>query len=282
LVELAALATSHGPAIIVGPGRLPAASLENYWSASKARLERWSRAIKQYTTHADEQPAGLAWPSMKAVLEEIFAAEILARVWSGVLVGYDRAHATGDAEPVAHSVLVGHAEVRHRAMNLLVRGPQVPTQDAVAVNRLRRRCERWTDLLLGYLLETAPVANLAFDARRATDFADDLRHQRGQPGGRYAWPLTLVSLRGAFGSGVGSDSPNEDANARVASSILACFPPEIFDGTGVPRSLWLLRLSSTTADAQGMIADLLGPDRAASRHSAGELPGLGSLDRRSL
>ena len=268
LVELAALAAAHGPAVALGPGRLPAASLENYWSASKARQERWNRALKDSAAAEEEDDVRpTAQPTLlRPLLEEIFVAEILTRIWSGVLISYDRLRASGDAEPVARSVLSGHVEVRHRALKLLMRETQLDVEDAVAVNRLRRRCERWTDVLLGSLPLDLPLAELAFDAERARDFADDLRHQRSRPGGRYAWPLTLVSLRAAFKPAVGAGSPNGDANARVASSILACFPADVFDSTGMVRSLWLLRMASVTSDAQGMIADLLAPERPNDGH----------------
>ena len=72
----------------------------------------------------------------------------------------------------------------------------------------------------------------------------------------------LSSLRAAFRQGLTAESPNGDLNARIAAAILSCFPPELFDSTGQFRSLWLLRLANATADAQGMIAELLSPEPA--------------------
>jgi hypothetical protein len=53
-------------------------------------------------------------------------------------------------------------------------------------------------------------------------------------------------------------SPNEDLNAKIASAILSCFPSDLFDSTGLFRSLWLLRMSNVTSDVQGMIDTLVG------------------------
>ena len=69
--------------------------------------------------------------------------------------------------------------------------------------------------------------------------------------GRFAWPLVSASLQAAFRQVLGAASPNADLNARIAASVLACFPAELFDGLGLFRSLWIERLM--TAARQGMI-----------------------------
>jgi hypothetical protein len=51
-------------------------------------------------------------------------------------------------------------------------------------------------------------------------------------------------------------------NGRIGESILSCFQPELFDSTGLFRSLWLSRLSSSTRDVQGMIDELVDLDSA--------------------
>ena len=130
---------------------------------------------------------------------------------------------------------------------------------AVRLNQLRRRAERWTDLLIGYLAGLDPVSEFAFEPARADDFARDLRFMGRRPAGRQAWPLVVSSLHAAFRKGLSNESPNGDLNARIAAAILSCFPAELFDSTGQFRSLWMQRLSNATSDAQGMIADLLGP-----------------------
>jgi hypothetical protein len=164
---------------------------------------------------------------------------------------------------VARSVLIGHLEARHRVLLLLVRGPGIHAEAAMKLNHLRRRIERWTDLLVGYLAGLDDVGEFAFDPDRAKDFAQDLHYQCGEMGGRRAWPLVLASLRAAFRQGLAPISPNTDLNASIASAILACFPAELFDSTGQFRSLWLTRLSNATSDVECMIDELLGPGPAA-------------------
>ena len=260
LVELAAIVSAHVPVLIRGTERLSATGIEQYWTASKCRLDRWGRSLKSFSAKA----AGAGplwrqarWPSVRSVLEEIITGEMLTRVWTAALCAYDRHHGTGDAEAIARSVMIGHLEARHRVLVLLVRGPGIDAEAAVKLNCLRRRTERWTDLLVGHLCGAYDVGEFAIDPTRARDFAEDLQYQSGLKGARHAWPLVLASLRAAFRQGLSPLSSNADLNAKIAASILSCFPPELFDSTGLFRSLWMLRLSNVTNDAQGMVEDLL-------------------------
>lgn len=265
LVELAAVVCAHGPVLVREARQVPPSSVEQYWVASKCRLDRWGRSLKQFAQEsAAEGIQGRAarWPAVRGVLEEVLTGEALSRVWTAVMCAYDRRRGTDVAEPIVRSVMIGHLEARHRVLTLLVQGPGIDSEEAVKLNRLRRRTERWTDMLIGYLAGLDDVSEFAIDPDRAKDFADDLRYQGQLEGGRHAWPLVLASLRAAFGLGLAPVSPNADLNSAIATAILACFPSELFDATGLFRSLWLARLSSYTADAEGMIESLLSCDRA--------------------
>ena len=267
LVELAAIVSAHGPVLVRGTGQLSATSMEQYWTASKCRLDRWGRSLKGFVSYAEEageQRRRAQWPLVRGVLEEILTGEVLTRVWTAVLCAHDRHHGSNAAEPIARSVLVGHLEARHRVLTLLVRSPVIDAEGAVKLNHLRRRTERWADLLVGYLVGLEEVSQFAVDPARARDFAEDLRYRSNLRGGRQAWPLVLASLRAAFGEGLCAVSPNADLNARIASSILACFQAELFDSTGLFRSLWLMRLANVTNDAQGMVEELLALEESAA------------------
>jgi hypothetical protein len=202
-------------------------------------------------------------------VEEILTGEVLTRVWSAVLCAHDRRRGVDELEPVARSVMIGHMEARHRALTLLVHGPDVDAEAAVKLNRLRRRAECWTDVLVGHLAALHDVSEFAVDPKRARDFAKDLSSCGNRQGGRHTWPLLVASLRTAFQSGLSPESANADLNTRIATAILSCFPQELFDSTGLLHSLWMLRLTNITEDTQGMIEELLGPEpSAASRAGA--------------
>ena len=261
LVELAASVTVHGPVLIRDGWPIPEWSIEEYWAASKSRLDRWGRALKQFSIQPAEQGplATAAHVTLtRGVVEEIFSGEILTRVWAAVASAADRRLGEAVAEPIARSVLVGHREARHRALTLLVAGSAVSPALAEKLSRLLRHVDRWSDLLIGYLIGAADVAEFAANPDRGRDFAEDIRHRGTLSGGRRVWPLIHASLRSALGARLGPASPNADLNARIALSILACFPPGLIEGAGCLGSFWLDRLARTADQAEGLLGILTG------------------------
>jgi hypothetical protein len=271
LVELAALVATHGAAVMRAAPQLSTSGLQQYWSASKCRLDRWGRFLKELSRREPLSPEDCHDGSAeaRAWLEEIFVSEALTRVWAAVALAHDRLHGSDLAESVVRSVLLGHGEARHRAMRFLPDERRITAEDANCVDRLRRRVDRWIDLLVAHVqyqvrccgrTSNVDVCELAIDPVRARDFADDLSHQSGVPGGQHVWSLAIASLRAAFSFGLGEGSPNADLNYALAASVVACFSPELFDSTGAFHSLWILRLINRASDVQGMIDDLLRAD----------------------
>ena len=266
LVELASILSVQGPMLVRHPqagtqAQLSEHGVQQYWTASKCRLDRWTRSLKSFAADAaqlDATAVRVQWPFIRGVMEEILTGEVLTRVWTAVLCLYDRHRGDSDFESLARSIMIGHQEARHRVLMFLVRGPGVDAEAAVKLNHLRRRAERWADLLVGHLARLGDVAEFAVDVQRALEFSQDLEFQTDQPGGRQAWPLLQASLRAAFQRGMTPVSPNEDLNAQIGSAILSCFPAELFDSTGLFRSLWLHRMANVTSDVQGMIDTLVG------------------------
>ncbi len=254
LVELAALVSAHGPALVRSPEAIPPACIERYWAASKVRLDHWASQLKALANRdARNDRQSDAW----AVLEEILTGEMLTRVWTATLCAYDKRRGSDEAEPVARSVMIGHMEARHRVLTLMAGRPN--TEEAANLNRLRLRIERWTDLLVGHLVAMHDVSEFAFDADRARDFAVDLGDRSRRPDGRLVWPMLRASLRTAFQHELARESPNADLNARIAGSVLGCFPAAAFDSTGLPSSLWLMQVMNSADDTQVMLDDLLAP-----------------------
>ena len=196
---------------------------------------------------------------------------MLSRVWTAAVVAHDERRGTNNAGPIAQTCSDAHLEARRRALELLLHGSGFDTHQAVTINRLYRRVERWTDVLVGGLWPWPAAREFAVDAQRAEDFAIDLADQSQRPGGGNAWRLTLSSLRNAFQTGLCPLAANPTANARVTASILGCFPADLFDSTGVIRSPWMLRLAANASDAQGLITDLLESSPPISRSDAAAL-----------
>lgn len=266
IIELAALLTSRASVIVHEIPTMSEACLHEYWSTSKCRQDHWVRQLRAFQDASQEINAtneespecqAVRWAEFRPVLEEILAAEVLTRVWLAILTGHDQHRGVSESEPVARSVYIGHLEVRLRALNLMIRGAGVGVEQAVKLNHLRRRIERWTDLLLAELAVHVDVSSWAFDVDRTRDFAEDLRFDRRRDRDHLVWQIMLSSLRTAFRQGFSSSCPNAEMDRRVSESILMSLPSQLFDSTGVLKSLWMLRLDHITADAEGMINEYL-------------------------
>jgi hypothetical protein len=259
LVELAALVASQGELLIEGHGRLSESGLRAYWIASKTRLDRWGLALRNYARDADLHDARRArdqWPRIQPVVEEVLVGEVLTRVWSAVVAGYDLVREQHESAAITRGIYRGHLEARHRVLNLIARRLEDSSPSARAANHLRQRCERWTDLLVGHLLVACDVSEFAFDRERAFDFCDSHAGQRRSGVGATAWQLTLDSLHSAFRYAIHGDTPHGELNARIAAGIVCCLPCDLEDA-GISRGLWLARAEHAHADAETMVAELL-------------------------
>lgn len=260
LAQLAALVAYLTPVLIRGNERTEKNALERYWVASKTRLDVWLRSLRAHQLRLASTPAdGRArqWQAIRPVLDEILLSETLTRVWTAVGCAIDCERGTDEVEPIARSVLVGHLEGRNRALQLIVFGQGLGAGDAVELNRLRRSVERWTDLMLGYVLLDYPAAEFAFDQARATEFADDLRHERRAGTHETAWELVQSSLAAAFQKQRRSMAACSDLNAKVAAGVIGCFEDGTFETQCAPKSHWQARLAQVADDTQGMIDQLL-------------------------
>jgi hypothetical protein len=262
ILELAALASCHGPVLFLPSEPVSADALHRYWAASKCRMDRWNRSLK---TADRGPPRSASQPgSLYSVVEEILASEVLTRVWTAVLAGHDRLMGRQEAEIIALSVFSAHQEARRRALKLLIDGPGIDAYESLQLNRLRRRAERWSDLLVGHLTVGADVGEFAVHPERAAQFGADMK-TTGNGMNETAWQLTMASLRAAFRYGLTCHAPNSDSNAQIAASILACFPAESFLSTGLFPNAWTLRLLGTAVDAQVQLDELFAEEQPPTR-----------------
>jgi len=249
LLELGLVVASHAPVFIESRCALPHGALEQYWSASKCRLDRWYRAFRAASDARAPTP-----DSMEELVIEVLASELLTRVFLAACEGHDAARGDDELQPIAHSIWISHLDARRSALERMVHGPGIDLGAAVECNRFRRRVERWTDLLLGRLSGYCDSARLAFDAERVGDFAADFRPAPG--GNELAWNLALSATRMSLHA-LTQRTVNVDLNRQIASAVLGCLGDDVYDAFGLCRSLWLERLSRTASDTQGMIDQLI-------------------------
>ncbi len=259
LVELGTIVASHCQVLLHWSDPLAERHIEQYWLAARCRQDRWGIALRDYRIEADRADAHEAWRTVRPTIQEILGSELLTRIWTAAAATHDHYHHSEHWEPIARSVLIGHLESRNRAMNVMVYGRGFTIEEGVTLNRLRRRVERWTDMLLARIMLLHDVSELGFDPQRVREFAADLRDEAAETNSSYAWQLTLASLRAGMQQSFDAPSPNSDLNRRIAAGVLASFPPGQFDSTGMLKSLWMLRLEHVAHDMQGMVDDLIKP-----------------------
>lgn len=260
LVELAAQIAIYGPALAKSDEPISRTGLELYWKASKSRLDRWGQTFRKYERETQAVGSSWArnqWPAVAPVIEEVLTGEILCRVWCALLKAHDRRRGQVEAEPVGRTIYVGHTESHNRALRLLATSPKEWATDARQLDLLRRRCERWTDLLISYLAPCCDVSELAPSPSRMRDFAEASERHRLSGAIVHSQTLALSSLRQSFRTGLCEVSPNADLNSQIARGVIACLPADLLDATLIGRTLWLARVESTASEAEGMVNELL-------------------------
>ena len=261
LVELAVLLVRQAPTPPKSDSAGSLGGIENYWTSSKCRFDRWGRTLK-LLREGDRQAFIAAGGTARGLIEEILGSEILTRVWTAVVAAFDRRQGTHDNDIVARSVYIGHMEMRHRVLKLISEGTNLPWRDEVDLNRLRRRSELWTDMLLAPLSSAGDAREFAFEPERLRQFADDLAPAgAGERDGSDATGFLKISVQAAAKNAFRSPAPNEDLNRAVASAVLEAFPGELFDSHGLFHSLWMLRLAAVADDTQRLIDELFDSER---------------------
>ena len=259
LVELAASVATHVESVLAGPNGLSDEGLDAYWSTSKKRIDDWKVAMevsnKRPTTvgrvslpHADD---------MLRLAEEVLVSEILTRVWAAVLTGAKHLPSYQSAAAIGRSVFISHQEIRLRVLKWMVDGPMAGSPQIEALNLLRRRCERWTDLLLGRITLAADATPFSFDRERLAEYRRDLLEENRAGTLATSWPALLASLDGTLRGSIDGQPVSAEANANLAAALLACLGPEAVDDWGVLRWSWLHRVERTVTDAERWIAELM-------------------------
>jgi hypothetical protein len=241
--DLAAIVARHAEELTAAGGPDPAA-LHRVWRRASRCYRLWREEIVTAAT-----------PRLYA---EVFAAELPMRVWCTAVAGAcrDRPDRTGPA--VASKVFADLLDLRCMALQALAADHGLNAAEASALDRFRRRCERWADVLLGPVADRTGVPDFAFRPERAADFAavDD-------PAGETFWPLVAGGLRLAFAAADGFRGPEAIRNtshatalgaAALGAAVLACVPAAAFAADG--------RLRSPVVSRVGRVVEERRPGRA--------------------
>ena len=263
LAKLAVVVASSAHEWVGRKHAADATGIQRYWTASQCRLERWSAGLHEM---ALAPPPGEAEPSSSLptraappLLEEILVSDLLTRAWTAAAIAHDRTHKeSGEAESLARRILTGHEEARQRTLHLILEGPSLRPEQAVSLNRLRRRMERWTDVLIGHLMADLPypaIAQIAYDAEAASQTATRLAPYRHPDQRAETWETVRLSLTDALENFTSAAEP--ELNQQIAAAILTCLGPELAGSPVLPETFWRLRMENAAHDMHSMLEELL-------------------------
>lgn len=259
IAETAAFASARSMLFIESSTPISEEQLHNYWKNCRGRLIDWLRSIDTLSSQAAERGAANhleLWQAAVPILNEIFVSEILTRVWAATLTAADMNRGSQLASPIARHTLNGHNEARNRALSLMVNGLQVPLGRLSQVDRLRRRTERWSDLLIGHLVLNFQLDEFAFEVDRSVEFGQSQMREVLRASEEPVWEFVLTGIRVAFKTLPDETPPSDTWNRGIVRTILGSFPPDCFDEFGQFKGLRRSRVERSS-EQPDRLADAL-------------------------
>jgi hypothetical protein len=218
LVDLAWELSQAAEELISAPRPISDGPLFALWQAVRHCTDEWQRRLQQFVLKQELAPAGPATqnhlphlehhptpssvgghaegeprPDLQTLGVEILLADLLLRVWGTILAAQDRQRGVPVARPIMEHVLYAIHYSRSRLLEWVMHGGEA----AASIDRFRRRCERWTDALIGPILARYGTSLFAHNPRRAWEFGEE------QLGAATAVAqLQRAGIRAAFGESV--------------------------------------------------------------------------------
>jgi hypothetical protein len=259
LADVAAVVCLHGQPLVAADPTTFDESLAGYWKASRCRLDRWGRGLRVLSVNG-----GAGGPSPnpslqgRGIVEEIFVSEILVRAVAAIAVAHDERHGRSESAPVGRNVFASHIEARRRALAVVTAWAQSDCDaiDIPGLLALHRQCERWSDLLLAYLVPHVAVDEFAASPVRVHDFAYDARgHLQSSTSSQMTMTMVLSGLRSSLAPLTPHESPNADLNLEIAAAVLGCFSADCFDSVGLLKSSWLERIEHVPDETLAVLGE---------------------------
>lgn len=196
------------------------AHLFEFWGHGRQLTTEWLRKIEHFQQSRKRRVTVSDQLALDPLANEVFSIEVAARLLATVLAALDRVRSTPEYKPIAENTLFAIQHVRTRLLALILTGDD----QHAAGDRFRRRCERWTDLLIGPLLVRFATAVFTHDSRRSWEFGEDLLADAGLDVARQ---LVRPSLLSAF-RGPAGRSPIASPSAHgFFQSMVAMVPAEV-------------------------------------------------------
>lgn len=224
LAEVAWLVSRVGRRMIESQSEPSPQALRDFWQSTRQLQKAWDQILND----ADGVKESTRLEELAA---QLFTSELLARVWATVLAGIDQRTGRNDLTRIAYNAVSGLMQMRNRLLSQILLRSGATESWSADLDRLRRRCDRWTDLLIGNLSGREELFQYAFDIDRARDFAAEATESD-----QNAPPVELLIAAGLRLSFLGQlpdatlDSP---AFTGMLQSILCSLPEHAFEDNGL-------------------------------------------------
>lgn len=232
LTEVAALLAAHAPLFIEQDGEVSAEAIGDYYILSRNRFNRWMKDLTDLERGLSiSDPLQMfgplpPFPATRVITEQILVNEMIARIWTILLLARDRYNGTDRVQSVAQNVFLGHLSVRHKALSVVLTDDKLTQQDLRAIDRLRRSTERWTDLLCCQLMNEYNLWSYAFHEDVARDFLRDRIEQDSLHYRSRSWVLILAGMRHSFFGVENVSGMTHDDDRRLVRLMLDSFPED--------------------------------------------------------
>lgn len=258
IAETAAFVSARAAFVLEDRRPVSQEHLQNYWKCCRGRMLDWLRLLESVSGEADcVSPAEheRLWQTVRPVVDEILVTEILTRVWATVLAASDQNRGVREVTPIARHTFNGHLDARNRALRLVLHELQIPVAEVARVDRLRRKAERWTDILIGHLALNFQLDEFAFEPERAVEFGEGQLREILRATDEPLWEFVLTGIRLAFAEQ--QDVASVDAWHRgILRSVLGSFPADSFDEYGTFKTIRRVRIERGPAGSDRVLEAL--------------------------
>lgn len=233
LPEIAALLAAHGQSFAEQASGVSVQAIGDYYVYSRNRFNRWMRLLDQLESDccgadvadgSTEPSLSSGIPLLRELGEQILVNEMLARVWTILLIAQDRQRGSSECEALATNVLLGHQTLRRRLLQLCRSDELAAAEFSLRIEHLRRETEVWTDILCCPLMKRYDLWSLACDEEDARDYFRQRQERCALDSASAAWVAMLSGLRDSFSD---TDEPAvlvAQDDIRIVRLMASCFP----------------------------------------------------------
>lgn len=190
--------------------------LQALWKLDLARWELgWSQGASRPGYHRQLLPA---------LMMELSVVEMAVRVWGTTLALRELNRQTCDATRIIRNILNSQMLVRNQLLTVMLQAPPSVAAEVSTAEHIRRRAERWTDVLISKAIGPVPFFEFAFDAERLADYASEPQVLEELPAAHAQQYLIETGLKLAFSQSVGRTPLSEPAFGLLWRAMEASSP----------------------------------------------------------